>query len=311
VHKAPIAIVLAFALALARGTAGQAPDEEEWRPPPERDTPLEAPPEPTSMEPTPEQTVSFFPGGDLYPVYVADPHRTGNAAMVHFYSRSEIADSGGTRTSLKAGGRFGVVRWDPASPGGRSWQISLDAGLDAMFDSKHKLDSIGWDGNYGFTVTTASAGRLSFKFGVLHCSAHVGDEYIERTGRTRIDYSREELAAGARYRIAPEWSAYGELGLAHKELTEEQAPWRGQGGVEWESTRKVLGGHFAWYAALDLAVWQERDWRPDVALQGGLAAKEGGRTWRFGLEYTNGRAPLGEFFEDTETRFTLGIWVDL
>ena len=263
------------------------------------------------MEPAPKRSVSLFPSGDLYPVYVADPHRTGNAAMVHFYSRTEIAGSSGTRTSLKAGGRFGVVRWGAASPGGRSWQISLDAGLDAIFDSKYKLDNIGWDGNYGVTVTTASAARLSLKFGVLHCSAHVGDEYMERTGRTRIDDSREELAVGARYRIAAQWSAYGELGVAYKQLTEEQAPWRWQGGVEWESTRKLLGGHFVWYASMDIALWQERDWRPDLALQGGVAAKDSGRTWRFGVEYTNGRAPLGEFFQDTEARLTLGFWVDL
>jgi hypothetical protein len=134
---------------------------------------------------------------------------------------------------------------------------------------------------------------------------------MERTGRTRIDYSREELVVGARYRIAPRWSAYAELGAAYKQLTEEQAPWRWQGGLEWESARTPLGGRFVWYAAADVALWQERDWRADLALQGGLAAKDGGRTWRFGVEYTNGRAPLGEFFQDTEARFTLGFWVDL
>ncbi len=264
-----------------------------------------APPE----APVAKRVVTLFPGGEIYPVYVADPHRTGNAAMISFYSRTEIAESSGTRTGLKAGGRFGVVRWGRLE--GRRWQASIDAGLDAMFDSQHKLDNIGWDGNYGFTLTTASLSRFSYKIGLLHTSSHVGDEYVERTGRTRIDYTREELAFGARFRVAPQWSAYAEVGVAYKELTEEQAPWRWQGGMEWESSRTLLGGHFVWYAALDLALWQERDWRPDVTLQGGLAAKTSGPTWRFGVEYSNGRAPLGEFFQDTEARLTLGFWVDL
>ena len=296
--------VLSFVLlvALPSLSPAQEPEKEDEPPLQEESVP--------SQEPSAKRVVTAFPDGDVYPIYGADPHRTGNGAMLSFYSRTEIAESSGTRTGLKAGGRFGVVRWDPPAPGGRSWQVSIDAGLDAMFDSKNKLDNIGWDGNYGFTVTTASSSRFAFKLGLLHLSAHVGDEYMERTGRTRIDYSREELALGTRYLIAPRWSAYGEIGVAYKQLTEEQARWRVQGGVEWESARTFLRGLFVGYAALDLQFWQERDWRPDVTLQGGLAAKPHGLTWRFGVEYSNGRPPLGEFFADTEARFTLGIWVD-
>jgi hypothetical protein len=82
-------------------------------------------------------------------------------------------------------------------------------------------------------------------------------------------------------------------------------------GAEWESSRRLLKGHFVWYVAGNVAFWQERDWRPDLSVQGGLAAKDSGRTWRLGVEYLNGRAPLGEFFEDTEARFTFGLWVDI
>jgi hypothetical protein len=261
-------------------------------------------------EPDSKRVVSLFPAGDIYPPYVADPHRTGNGAMVQFHTRTEIPETSGTRTMLKAGGRMGVARWDAAQPGGRSWQISLDAGFDAVFDSQNSLDNIGWDGNYGFTVTTASSSRLSYKVGILHCSAHIGDEYIERTGRTRLGYSREELAVGARYRLAPAWSGYAELGVAYHQLDDElQEPWRAQLGVDWQSQRPLFGG-FAWYGALDLQMWQERDFNPDFTLQGGLAAAGAGRTWRFGVEYAYGRPPLGEFFQDTETRVTLGMWVE-
>jgi hypothetical protein len=254
--------------------------------------------------------VALFPAGDIYPPYVADPHRTGNGAMVQFHTRTEVPESSGTRTMLKAGGRFGLARWDAAQAGGRSWQISLDAGFDAVFDSQNSLDNIGWDGNYGFTVTTASGSRLSYKVGILHCSGHIGDEYIERTGRTRLGYSREELAVGARYRLATAWSGYAELGVAYHQLDDElQEPWRAQLGVEWQSQRTLFGS-FAWYGALDLQMWQERDFNPDFTLQGGLAAAGNGRIWRFGAEYAYGRPPLGEFFQDTEARVTLGMWVD-
>ncbi len=252
----------------------------------------------------------LFPAGDIFPVYIADPQRPGNAVMVHFYTRTTIFDSSDHRTSLKGGGRFGIFRTEPATEGGRSWQASIDAGLDAQFDSDHKLDNVGWDGNYGFTVTTASGSPWSFKLGLLHTSAHVGDEYIERTGRQRIDYTREEVAFGVAYRLARGWRAYAEGGVAYKELTEEQAPWRAEGGIEWESRPTLLGGKFGWYAAADFSATQERDWRLDTAVQAGFMSKGPGGTWRFGVEYYDGRVPLGEFFQDTEARFTLGIWVD-
>jgi hypothetical protein len=230
--------------------------------------------------------------------------------MALFYTRTEIPDTSGTRTMLKAGGRFGIVRWEAAAEGGRSWQLSIDAGLDAMFDSQNSLDNIGWDGNYGLTLTTASVSRLAYKLGILHCSSHVGDEYIERTGRGRFGYSREELALGARYRIGPAWSAYAELGLAYKQLHDLQEPWRAQLGAEWQAERTQVLGRFAWYGALDLQLWQERSFEPDVTIQGGLAAAGANRTWRFGVEYSHGRPPLGEFFRDTEARVSLGMWVD-
>jgi hypothetical protein len=218
--------------------------------------------------------VTSFPSGDIYAAYVADPHRTGNGAMALFYTRTEIPDTSGT------------------------------------FDSQNSLDNIGWDGNYGLTLTTASASRLAYKLAVLHCSSHVGDEYIERTGRGRFGYSREELALGARYRIGPAWSAYAELGLAYKQLDDLQEPWRVQLGAEWQAERTQILGRFAWYGALDLQLWQERSFEPDVTIQGGLAAAGANRTWRFGVEYSHGRPPLGEFFQDTEARVTLGMWVD-
>jgi len=264
------------------------------------------PSEPSPPEP-PARTTDVFPEGDVYPPYIADPHRTGTGAMVNFYTDTSIPDSSGERTSLKAGGRLGFVR---VSKPGLSWQLSLDASFDAMFDSQHKLDAIGWDGNYGLTLTAVTRHRASFKLAVLHLSAHVGDEYMERTGRTRIDYTREEVAAGTAVRLGAAWRAYGELGVAYKELTEEQAPWRIQGGLEWTPAKTAVLGRFSWYAALDVSAFEERDWRPDVAVQGGLATQAHGRTWRFGVEYYDGRAPLGEFFQYTEARVSLGFWID-
>lgn len=256
------------------------------------------------------RTLWLFPANDVQPTFIADPYRPVNAAMFQLYSRTGIYDSTSVRTGLSAGGRFGIFRLDPAEPGGRSWQISVDAGLMAQFDSNHKHDSVGWDGHYGFGVSTAR-GAWSFRLAMLHTSAHIGDEYAERTGRERIDYTREELVWTTAYSVSRGLRVYGEMGYGYYLLTEEQRPWQVQAGVEYTSRHTLMGGRLAWYAATDLSATEERDWRLDLAIQGGLTATSNGRRWRLGVQYIDGRPPLGEFFMDTEAWFTFGVWMDL
>jgi hypothetical protein len=257
------------------------------------------------------RTLWLFPVGDVYPVYIADPHRPMTAVMPQFYSRVGIYDSTDVRTGLAVGGRFGILRLTPVSPGGRTWQLSVDAGLNAQFDSNQKLDNVGWDGKYGLTLTTANGGPLSLRVAIFHDSAHIGDEYAERTGRTRIDYTREEFAFGFAVRPARGWRFYAEGAYAHFLLTEEQRPWRAQGGLEYTRRPSLLGGRFAWYAAVDFSGTEERDWRLDTSVQTGITTTSGGRRWRLGVQYNDGAPPMGEFFQDTEAWFTLGIWIDM
>jgi hypothetical protein len=102
-------------------------------------TPVPGPPpdeqKPPVWEATSIRTIRLFPGGDIYPVYVGDPHRPTNAIVVGFYTRTRIPDSRSPRTSVSGGGHFGMLRIDSTVPDGRTWQVSLDAGFDAMFDS--------------------------------------------------------------------------------------------------------------------------------------------------------------------------------
>ena len=256
-------------------------------------------------------TFTLFPSGDVYAVYAADPHRPTNALTEMVYTRGRIEDTRSPRVGLAAGGQFGILRFDPGAAGGRSWQVSISAGLDAVFDSYNKLDAVGWDGNYGLMVTTASGGPLSFKLAVLHQSSHIGDEYAARTGRTRLNYTREEVAVGASWRLTRGLRAYGEGAYGYKRRYEGQEPGRGQAGLEYESRPALWGRRFAWYGAADFSAMEERAWRLDTALQGGIVTRANGRTHRFGVGWTDGRPTLGEFFQQTEKWFTFGWWMDL
>ena len=62
------------------------------------------------------RTLKLFPGGDVFPIYVADPHRPTNTILVDF-TRVDIEDTKSPRFRLSAGGRFGVLKIDPPIPG--------------------------------------------------------------------------------------------------------------------------------------------------------------------------------------------------
>lgn len=256
--------------------------------------------------------MTLFPTGDLYPHYIADPHRVGFGVQWLSFTETRIPDSGDSRVALRAGGRFGIVRMHPSEEKERGWQVSLEGGFNAQFDADHSLDNIGWDGRYGLVVTTAQSGQWAFKLGILHDSSHVGDEYMERTGRKRIGYTRHELAAAASWSPDERFRTYGEAAWGYELSNDQlQEPGRIQFGLEYQSPPTPGKVRMGWYGAADFSALEERDWRVDRSLQAGLAAHSGGRTWRFGVEWYRGRPPIGEFFQYTEEYVSLGVWVDI
>lgn len=253
----------------------------------------------------------LFPEEKIYPPYLADPHRPGFGVMLLGFTDPAAAESGDLRAALKLGGRFAVLRVCSRERPGRALQLAIEAGFYGQFDTEHQLDNLGWDGIYGLLLTAVPGDRVQLKAGVMHTSSHVGDEYAERTGRLRIGYTREELAAGVSWQPRPRWRLYGEGGWGYVLRIEQiQEPGRLQAGIERE-VPAVWGGRWGWYAALDLQAFEERDWRVDPTVQVGLTAPAGERRWRVGLGFHDGRVPIGEFFQVDESFVVLGLWLDL
>lgn len=250
-----------------------------------------------------EPSFQVFPPSNLYPGYVADPRRPEFGLTVLAVPDPEIPDSGDRRFGLKLGGRFGLLRV-------RGWQFDIEAGFTGQFDIDHSLDNIGWDGTYAFLLSRALGEGLAVQAGGKHISSHVGDEYAERTGRRRIDYTREEIAAGVSWVAAPGWRTYAEAGWAFEPKEDVgQEPGRLQVGLEHEAPGSLPGGRLGWYAAMDLGALEERSWQVDPTLQAGLLVPSGDRLWRVGLGYHDGTVPIGEFFQVDERYVVLGLWL--
>jgi hypothetical protein len=255
-----------------------------------------------------------FPPTDLYPRYIADPLEPSLSMQYLFVSDSDIPDTGDSRFLFNLGGRFGLIRFYPGEQADTGFQIDVQAAFIGMFDNDNSQDNIGWDGIYGVLLTWADGRGTAAKFGLRHDSSHRGDEYIERTGLTRINYTREEILLGFSRNLFSDWRIYGEGGYGIDLRNDDfQEPWRLQGGLEYEDNDRLWGGRMGWYAAADLTSYEENDWDLNVSVQAGLVAPIRNQTgrFRFGGAYYNGRSILGEFSQFDEEYFSVGIWVDL
>ncbi len=252
-----------------------------------------------------------FPDSDLYPHYTADPLRAQSAVIVASVLDSEIPDSGDARFILRLGGNFGLLRLHPENKPNRGLQLDFKGGFFGHFDIGNSLDNIGWDGIYGLTLSWRPVETFSFRLGTLHDSAHVGDEYAERTGRARIGYTREEWVGGVSWMPSKRFLAYAEAARGYG-LDEFQDPLRLQIGAELVGLRRFWNDRARWYAAIDLGAYEERDWDTRLTCQAGImiAIGRGNQRYRLAVEYVDGRSALGEFTQHQESVAGIGLYFD-
>ena len=250
------------------------------------------------------------PPADFYPYYLADPRSARTVIALMGMFDSDIEDAGGVRFGNSIGKRFGVVRFGDERAY-EAWQFDIELGYFGQFDIENSLNNIGWDGVYGLHLSRRLSPDLFVRFSNLHDSAHIGDEYIEETGRERIEYTREELTAGMAWLPKPASTLYTELGWAW-DLNGDQQRWRAQGGADYHGAHDDLYLGLPWYAATDITLYEERDWEPAVSLHLGLIYATGRESerYRFAVEAYRGRSPMGEFAFEDESYLSIGVHYD-
>jgi hypothetical protein len=209
------------------------------------------------------------------------------------------------------GGILGLARLHPEGHPELGWQLSLEAGFRGQFDTGYSEDNIGWDGHYALYLDYRHSRKIAYRFGMHHTSSHVGDEYAERTGRLRINYTRQEFRLAALWDFRPDWQTYLELARAYDQRNETlQRAGRAEVGLQYEKA-SLFTPRIGAYAAIDISAYEENDWQRNTTLQVGISWPSQERRWRFGIEYYDGRSQLGEFFQQHEKYFSLGLWLDI
>jgi hypothetical protein len=248
-----------------------------------------------------------------YPEYVADPRRPRMQFGVGLFD-SEIPATSAGRVLLDAGTRYTLAKVKTDRKRLDEFSIDIEGALFAQFDLGNQQDAVGWDGVLGAFVVYDWNRKLTLRAGYKHLSAHLGDEYIEVTGRQRINYTRVALPLGVAWQpgngitvyVEPSWAI--EMGNADR-----QRPWAVEGGLQYQGPFDRWRGSTARYAGVHFRSFEESDWNPGIALQAGYLVKNDPTksNIRLGLEAYTGRAILGEFALDfDESYVSLGLFLD-
>lgn len=254
------------------------------------------------------QKIEWSPEGDVYPRYVADPRRSRHLISVIQALESEIPEAGDTRFMLMIGGLYPLARRGAPTA---AWQLDVEARYFAQYDIDRDLDELGHDARLGLYLSHSFSPRLVGRFGVVHTSSHMGDEYVIREEITeRLNSRKEELALGVSWMIRERLRTYAEGGYGLN-LGPLNEPLRLQSGLEWEGVPRWGGWRF--YAATDVATWEEDDWDVSVAIQSGLVLPlpQKTRWYRLGIEFYDGRSRLDSFQQFHERYVVVGLWLDL
>lgn len=253
------------------------------------------------------------PNDQPYPDYLADPRRPRMQLGVSAASR-DIPETSAGRIMVDLGTRYTLFKVTPTKEGKNEFALDIEGGLFNQFDAGNSLDSIGWDGRYGIFAVWDWSDKVEARVGYRHLSAHLGDEYIEVSGRQRINYTRDDLAFGMSCHLDEHILIYVEPSWAWSMGNEDrQKRWAAEGGIQYQGPREIWNNSTSFYAAAHVRAFDETDWDPGVSVQSGfhISRDQQSSNLRIGIEGYTGRAILGEFALDyDESYLTLGVFFD-
>lgn len=256
--------------------------------------------------------MEWIPDETPYPSYLADPRRPRMHMGVGATS-TDIPETTAGLVNLDAGTRVTLLKMQKGEDAAHEFAIDVEGGLFTRFDLINGLDSYGWDGRYGIYAAWDWSDTVVARVGHRHISCHLGDEYMEETGRSRFNYTRNDLRLGLGFRPTESMLFYVEPSWAWHLGNDRQKKWIIEGGYQYKGPYTVWKDSMAWYGGLHMASFQENGWNPSISCQVGLELKRDPKQTklRFAVEGYAGRAVLGEFALDyDEAYLSAGIYFD-
>jgi hypothetical protein len=248
-----------------------------------------------------ETETTWLPSDLLFPHPLADPRGpfTGSRVQV------SLIEDRNTKLENAFGEEQSLVRVKGVED---AFELVAEGGVFARFDVDENLDMDAADFRVGFPLVYRR-GPLALKLHPWHITSHLGDEFIEREGATRLSYGRNELAFGAAWHATSSLRLHAEGGWGFA-IDAINDPWRVMGGAE--VVDRLLGADAPdVYLAANATAWKETDWTPQLNLQAGvwLRSMSTPRGLRFGAEYFRGQSAQTQFFRTRDHYVSVGFWI--
>ena len=247
----------------------------------------------------------LLPDGLLWHSYLAGPHEPRISTVIYHDKSEEVL------WDITLGGRVGLIRYGTVgSKRPQGWQWDLEGAVMTRLDMLHAQDVESMDYRGGTEITWAG-GPWAMKFGYVHISSHVGDEYLIRNQiAERTNYVTESLIWGVSYSPAPALRLYGEAVNSFR-ASGGAKRYQFQTGIEYTPlARRTWWG--APFAACNLNFLQAVDYDVSTTVQigWGFQSPETERRFRVGVQYADGPSNQYSFFERRESYFGGGVWFD-
>ncbi len=204
------------------------------------------------------------------------------------------------------GGDLGIIR-QRIGPD-REYSLSVRGLMTSRFNAgrdnfpQYNTDFIaGLAGGY-------RTGDHAFELLFYHQSSHLGDEILDWSERSRIDYARETVRLLWGWDVLPNVRLYAGPSVHVRAWPQDL---RGrlvlQGGVEYRFD--VLGQPM--YAALDVQAREATEWNVNVAGQVGIELGDPDlkllKRPKLFLEAFNGNSNMGQFWDENQTHVMVGL----
>ena len=236
---------------------------------------------------------------DLFPAMFAAPREVASYFSVLSWE-SPALDA--RVASMGIGDAFPLALW--GTENGVRARLAIEFAVLAQFDlDGPSFDFVNADFFVGIPVS-ARRGRFAVRGRFYHWSAHLGDEFLIRSGLPREEMSVEALEVMLSEDLGPVrliGGAVSRLRRFPKELSESIL----RTGMETRPGEPLFrAGPLGWVrpvAGVDVRWTNREEWSAGLGAKLGLEVDpgiDGRRAWRVMFEYFDGPSPYGQFFRE-------------
>lgn len=230
-----------------------------------------------------------------------------------------LPDAEDARTDWQASAALGgtIPLWRPLNRPEGGIVVAGQAGVFGRFRIElPSRDDLGQDWIVAMPIEMAW-NNWSGRFRISHRSSHLGDEFVQASGATRIEFGGEAVDALAAYSVSRIGRFYAGGAWIFRSYT-DHLPVLREDGVR-DRFVLQLGGDGRWdigprhvnlIAGIDWQSAERTRWKGALGVAGGLEVRYGRRALGLVLRYFEGVSSMGEFFLTPEEFWSLELTAD-